>query len=137
MAEPTANAELGDPAYGSDAGAITYEANEAITAGDAVTIDTTNQLLQAANSGDTNTDVIGIAGEDGVDGDEVTVYVSGRVVANVASGVTAGEELAASTTDGELAAGTGDLVALSDEGGVAGLSAGYGLAAGSAVVEVR
>jgi len=137
MAEPSADAELGDAAYGSDPGQITYEADEAISAGDAVTIDSTNQLLQAANSGDTNTDVIGIAAEDATDGDNIAVYVEGRVVANVASGVTAGEELAASTTDGELAAGTGDLVALSDEGGVAGLSAGFGLAAGSAVVEVR
>jgi len=137
MAEPSANAELGDAAYGSDPGVITYEADESITAGDAVTIDSTNQLLQAANSGDTNADVVGIAAVDGEDGDNISVYVSGRIVANVASGVTAGEELAASTTDGQLAAGTGDLVALSDEGGTAGLSAGFGLADNAAVVEVR
>jgi hypothetical protein len=137
MAEPKSDAELGDPAYGSDAGTITYEADESITAGDAVTIDSTNQLLQAANSGDTNADVVGIAADDAEDGDNVSVHVSGRIVANVASGVTAGEELDASTTDGQLATGTGGIVALTDEGGVAGLSAGFGLASNAAVVEVR
>jgi hypothetical protein len=137
MAEPSASAELGDAAYGSDPGVITYEAGESLTSGDAVTIDSTNQELQAANSGDTNTDVVGIVADDASDGDEVSVYVSGRVVANVASGVAAGEELDAGTTDGQLAAGTGDIVALSDEGAVAGLGAGYSIDAGSAVVEVR
>jgi len=137
MAEPSANAEPGDPAYGSDAGAVTYEADESISAGDAVTIDSTNQLLQAANTGDTNTRVVGIAGDDAEDGDLVTVYVSGRVVANVAGAVTAGEELAASGTDGQLAAGTGGPIALTDAGGTAGLSAGYGLDSNAAVVEVR
>ena len=137
MAEPSADIELGDAAYGSDPGVITYEADESISAGDAVTIDSTNQLLQAANSGDTNTRVVGIAAEDATDGDEVAVYVSGRVVANVASGVTAGEELAASTTDGQLASGSGGPVALTDAGGVAGLAHGGGLGSNSAVVEVR
>jgi len=137
MAEPSANAELGDAAYGSDPGVVTYEADESITAGDAVTIDSTNQLLQAANSGDTNTAIVGIAADDAEDGDNVGVYVDGRIVANVASGVTAGEELAASTTDGQLEAGTGGLVALTDAGGVAGLSAGFGLGSNAAVVEVR
>ena len=137
MAEPSANIELGDAAYGSDPGVITYEADETISAGDAVTIDSTNQLLQAANSGDTNARVVGICAEDATDGDEVGVYVSGRVVAQVASGVTAGEELAASTTDGQLAAGTGGPVALTDAGGVAGLAHGGGLGSNAAVVEVR
>jgi hypothetical protein len=137
MAEPSADAELGDAGYGSDPGVITYEADEAITAGDAVTIDSTNQLLQAANSGDTNSAIVGIAAEDGTDGDNISVYVSGRVVANVASAVSAGEELAASTTDGQLASGTGGLVALTDAGGVAGLSAGYGLGSNAALVEIR
>lgn len=137
MAEPSADIELGDPAYGSDPGAITYEADESINKGDAVTIDSTNQLLQAANSGDTNAAIVGIAAEDATDGDEVTVYVDGRIVANVASGVTAGEELAASTTDGQLASGTGGLVALTDAGAVAGLAHGGGLGSNAAVVEVR
>jgi len=137
MAEPSASAELGDAACGSDPGVVTYEADEAISAGDAVTIDSTNQLLQAANSGDTNARVVGIAADDATDGDNVGVYVSGRVVANVAGTVTAGEELAASTTDGQLAAGSGGPVALTDSGGVAGLSAGYSLDSNTAVVEIR
>lgn len=135
MAEPSANAELGDAAYG-DAKAVTYEADESISAGDAVTIDSTNQLLQAANSGDTNARIVGVAGDDAEDGDNVTVYVSGAVVCNVASGVAAGEELAASTTDGQLAAGTGGVVALTSAGSVDGLSAGYGLGSNAAVVEL-
>jgi hypothetical protein len=136
MAEPSASAELGDPAYG-EASSVTYEADESITAGDAVTIDSTNQLLQKADSGDTNTRVVGIAAEDASDGDEIAVYVEGSIVANCASGVTAGEELAASTTAGQLASGTGGPVALTDAGGVAGLSAGYSLGSNAAVVEVR
>jgi len=135
MAEPSADAELGDAAYG-ESKSMTYEADETITAGDAVTIDSTNQLLQAANSNDTNGFIVGIAAEDGEDGDNITVYTSGLIVANVASGVTAGEELAASTTDGQLGTGTGGIVAVTDAGGVAGLSAGYGLGSNAAVVEV-
>lgn len=136
MAEPSASAELGDAAYGSDPGVITYEADESISAGDAVTIDSSNQLLQAANSNDTNSYVVGVAADDAEDGDNVSVYVDGRVVCNVGSGVTAGEELAASTTDGQLAAGAGGIVALTDAGGVAGLSAGYSLGSNAAVVEL-
>jgi len=66
MAEPSSNAELGDPAYGSDAGTITYEAAEALTAGDAVTI--ASGEAQPANSGDSNTDVVGVAADDAEDG---------------------------------------------------------------------
>jgi hypothetical protein len=135
MAEPSANAELGDPAYGSDPGTVTYEAGESLTAGDAVTI--ASGALQAANSGDTNTDIVGIVGFDAEDGDNVTVHVEGRVVANVADGVSAGETLAASGTDGQLADGTGDVMALTDEGAMSGLSHGAGLADNAAVVEVR
>lgn len=137
MAEPSADAELGDAAYGSDPGVVIIEADEAITAGDAVTLDSTNGLLQAANSGDTNTRVIGVAADDAEDGDNVGVYVSGRVVANVGGTVSAGEELAASATDGQLAAGTGGPVALTDAGDMAGLSHGAGLGTNAAVVEIR
>jgi hypothetical protein len=131
MAEPSANAELGDPAYGSDVKAVTYEADEDITAGDVVAI-TSGLAHQADDTTDTND--FGIAGEDGADGDNITVYTEGPVVANVATDVSAGEELTLSGTDGQLAAGAGDYQALTDEGDVAGLSAGYGLAANSAVV---
>jgi len=135
MAEPSANAELGDPAYGSDPGAVTYEAGEALTAGDAVTI--AGGQLQAANSGDTNVDIVGIVADDAESGDNVSVYVEGRVVANVAGAVAAGDTLAASTTDGQLAAGTGDVIALTDAGAMSGLSHGAGLGTNAAVVEVR
>lgn len=133
MAEPTANAELGDPAYGSDVKAVTYEAGEAISKGDVVGIN--SGQLRPVNSGDTSTNAIGVAGEAAdAAGENITVYTEGPVVANVATGVTAGAELAPSATDGQLAAGTGDFDALTDEGAVSGLSAGYGLAANAAVV---
>ena len=135
MAEPSANAELGDPAYGSDAGTITYEAAEALSAGDAVTI--ASGEAQPANSGDTNTDIVGVAADDAEDGDLVSIHVEGRVVANVAGAVAAGNTLAASTTDGQLAAGSGAIVALTDAGSMSGLSHGAGLGANAAVVEVR
>lgn len=131
MAEPTANAELGDPAYGSDTKAVTYEAGGSITAGDVVAI--ASGVAQPAD-GTTNTQDFGIAGEDGVDGDNITVYIEGPVVANVASGASAGEELTLGGTAGQLAVGAGDYQALTDEGAVSGLSAGYGLAANAAVV---
>jgi len=136
MAEPSANAELGDAAYGSDPGVVTIEADESITAGDAVTLDSTNGLLQAANSGDTNSKVVGIAADDASDGDDVGVYVDGRVVANCGGSVSAGEELAASTTDGQLASGTGGIVALTDSGGGGGLAIGAGLGTNAAIVEL-
>jgi hypothetical protein len=58
------------------------------------------------------------------------------VLANVATGVSAGEELGPSTTDGELAAGSDGYSALTDEGGVAGLSTNEAPAAGLAAVPV-
>jgi len=139
MAEPSANAELGDPAYGSDPGSVTYEAGEAIARGDAVTIASGGTgKIQPAHSGDTNTDIVGIAGEEATeDGDNITVYVEGRIVANAAGAVAAGDTLAASTTDGQLESGSGDIIALTDSGAVGNLSAGYNLGANAAVVEVR
>ena len=131
MAEPSASAELGDAAYGSDIKTVTYEADEDITAGDVVAI-TSGLVHQADDTTDTND--FGIAAEDGVDGDNITVYTEGPVVANVASGVSAGAALTLSGTDGQLAAGAGDYQALTDEGAVAGLAAGYGLDANAAVV---
>lgn len=136
MAEPSANAELGDPAYGSDAGAVTYEAGEAIARGDAVGID--SGTLRPVNTGDADADVVGIAGEEATEsGDLITVYVEGRIVANVAGTVSAGNTVAPSGTDGQLAEGSGDLIALTDAGATSGLQAGYGLDSNAAVVEVR
>lgn len=47
---------------------------------------------------------------------------SNVILANVASGVSAGSELDVSGTEGELASGAGGVSALTDEGAVAGLS---------------
>jgi hypothetical protein len=135
MSEPSADAELGDPAYGSDPGTITYEAAESLTAGDAVTI--ASGEAQPANSGDSNTDIVGIAADDAEDGDNVSIHVEGRIVASVAGAVAAGDTLAASTTDGQLESGTGDIIALTDAGDMQGLSHGAGLGSNAAVVEVR
>jgi len=133
MAEPTANAELGDTAYGSGS-TVTYEAGESITAGDVVGID--GGQLRAANSGDTSPNAIGVAAKDGGSGDNITVYVSGCVVTNVAGTVSAGDELGPSATDGQLAGGSDGFEALTDAGAVAGLSAGFGLGSNAAVVKL-
>jgi len=93
-------------------GAITdtYQAAETVSPGDAVALDSNDEVVPA-NSGNSEV-VVGIAGfnKDGSDyasGDDVLVTISGPVVANVASGVAGGVEVAASATDGELAAGSG------------------------------
>lgn len=108
---------------------VTYEAGESMDPGDAVGID--SGTLRKANSGDGSTNAIGVvadrAGSDSgtsySSGDEVAVHVNGgAVLANVASGVTAGTELGPSATDGELASGSDGFEALSDEGAAAGLS---------------
>jgi hypothetical protein len=88
----------------------TYTAAETVSPGDALALDTNDEVIPA-NSGDSEV-VFGIAGynKDGSDyasGDDVLVTLAGVVVANVASGVAGGVEVAASGTDGELAAGSG------------------------------
>jgi len=134
MAEPSASAELGDPAYGSDTPTMTYEAGEAIDRGDAVGID--GGQLRPLNSGDTDVDLVGGAGQTAdASGDDITVNIPGPlVVMNVATGVSAGNTLTASATDGQLEEGAGDYIAITDEGDVAGLAAGYNLDANTAVV---
>ena len=62
--------------------------------------------------------------------------ISGIVIANVASGVTAGTELDVSATEGELAGGSGGVSALTDEGDAAGLSTNESVPAGYAGVRV-
>lgn len=135
MSEPKSDAELGDPAYGSDAPSVTYEAGEAISAGDAVGI---NGGQLATADGTTDTTVVGIAGDDATSGENVTVYTGGAIVANVGGTVAAGEQVTVSATEGQLAAGAGDIdiVALTDAGAVSGLSAGYGLGTNAAVVRL-
>lgn len=135
MAEPSANAELGDPAYG-DADSVTYEAGESITAGDAV--DISGGVARPANSGDTGVILVGIAGDDAAAGENVTVYTGGAIVASAGGSVTAGDEVGASTTDGQLVSGTNarGWVALTDSGAMQGLSHGAGLGTNAAVIDL-
>jgi len=84
-------------------------AAETISPGDAVALDSNDELIPA-NSGSSEV-VYGVAGygKDGSDyaaGDLVKITTAGPVVANVASGVAGGVEVGPSTTDGQLAAGT-------------------------------
>lgn len=137
MAEPSATLELGDAAYGSDPDTVTYEAAEAINAGDAVDINAGQ--VRAANSGDTGAVLAGVAAEAASEaGDMITVYVGGRVVANAGGSLTAGSEVGSSTTDGQLAGGTNvrGWIALTDSGSIGGLSHGAGLGANAAVVDL-
>lgn len=62
--------------------------------------------------------------------------IDGVVLANVASGVTAGTELGASATEGQLGSGSGGFSALTDEGAVAGLSTNEAVPTGYAGVPV-
>jgi hypothetical protein len=113
--------ELGDVVGpGDDTETITTDGTP--TAGDAVAIDqSTDKKVTQANSGDTGAgeEFGGAAVEDhGSDGDEETIVLSGRVVMNVASGVTEGDRVDVSATDGQLAASSGGPgLLLCDEGG--------------------
>ena len=122
---------------------VTYEAGETVSPGDVVGID--GGQLRAVNSGDGSPNAIGVvgdgggadSGEDYQSGDEVPVHVEGAgVVVNVASGISAGDELGPSATDGELAAGSDGFEALTDEGAVAGLSSNESVPTGHAVVKL-
>lgn len=113
--------ELGDVVgAGEDTETITTDGTP--TAGDAVAIDqSTDKKVTQANSGDTGAgeEFAGAAVEDhGSDGDEETIVLSGRVVMNVASGLSCGNRVDVSATDGQLAASSGGPgLLLSDEGG--------------------
>lgn len=61
--------------------------------------------------------------------------IDGVVLANVASGVSAGTELDVSSTEGQLASGTGGIDAITDEGAVAGLSTNESVPAGYAGIK--
>lgn len=119
----------------------TYEAGESVSPGDVVGID--GGVLRAVNSGDTSPNLVGVvghgggagAGDDYGSGEEVPVHVDGSaVVANVASGVSAGDELGPSATDGQLGAGSAGVDALTDEGDMAGLSTNESMPAGYAAI---
>lgn len=87
----------------------TRTAAEALSPGDAVALDSNDELVTA--DGTTDTVVYAVAGynRDGADyaaGDKVKVTTAGPVVAKVASGTAGGVELGPSATEGELAAGS-------------------------------
>jgi len=120
---------------------VTYEAGESVSPGDAVGID--GGTLRAVNSGDTSPNFVGVvghgggadAGDDYAAGEEVPVHVDGSaVVANVAAGVSAGDELGPSATDGELGAGAAGVDAITAEGSMAGLSTNESMPAGFAAI---
>ena len=122
---------------------VTYEAGEAVSPGDVVGVD--GGTLRAVNSGDASTNELAVvahgggedAGDDYASGEEVPVHIKGdAVLASVAAGITAGEELAASGTDGELAAGAAGIDAVTDEGAPAGLSTNEDVPAGFAAVNL-
>lgn len=134
--------EAGDEALGGASVRETRAGDGAALAGDAVAID---QTSGQATPGDANvadaSEFAGIAFEDfGDAGDDETVALTDRTVANVASGVSAGERLDLVDTSVTGAPGAGTLVAsaggpalaLSDEGGT---YRGRTLPAGYAVVK--
>jgi len=115
--------ELGD-LLAEGAETETFTNDGTVAKGDAVAIDqsASGGDITAANSGDTGTgeEFAGVCINDGggTDGDTVTVALSGRVLANVASGVSGGNRGDVSATDGEIGASSGGPVLfLSDEGG--------------------
>lgn len=122
---------------------ITYEAGETLSPGDVVGID--GGRLRRANTGDTSPNPVGVVGHGGgAEGGEdyevgentPLVTRAEAVITNVASGVAAGEELAASATDGQLAAGEGDgYEAITAEGNIAGLRSDETVPAGYAGVK--
>jgi hypothetical protein len=127
--------ELGD-VVGASEETETITTDGTPTAGDAVAIDqSTDKKTTQTNSGDTGAgeEFAGAAVEDhGSDGDEETIVLSGRVVMNVASGVTAGDRVDVSATDGQLSASSGGPgLLLCDEGGT---YKGHSLGSNEAVV---
>lgn len=109
--------ELGDyDIYGSDAIVLTYESNGSGSAGDFVTVNSSDQVAPTSD-GDT---IFGVLAEDSPSsGEDVAVVKFGDVVANSASGVTAGDVVETSTTSGQAAANSEGKEKAVDEGGTA------------------
>lgn len=111
-------------------------AAETISPGEAVALDTNDELVLA----DTNNEatVYGVAdyntdGSDHSSGDLVRITVSGPVVAKLAADVAAGQEVTSSATPGELGTGTSakGILTMYTEGeagsnDVPSIDAGYG-----------
>jgi len=129
--------ELGETTGPGDA-AITHEGDGSASAGDALAIDQSSGQLSPTNSGDTggSEEFAGIASEEfGAAGENenLRTHAPTGVIANVASGIAAGDRLGPSATAGELGSSAGGpVLALSDEGGTS--STGDSLAAGTAEV---
>ena len=126
--------ELGDSVVGEpDTQTITGDGSA--SAGDAVAINTGDGDTDQASTTAAVSNFFGIAKADfGSDGDEEAVHTAGTVVANVDSGVQAGEGLNVTSTAGRLGNTTDPVdnkaIAVSDEGGTfAGASLGSNEAA--------
>jgi hypothetical protein len=99
----------------------TRAAAEAMDYGDAVSLDSNDELVKA--DGTDNPSVYGVVGNDHTEdavsaGDSVEVITSGPVVANVASGVGSAVAVGSGPTDGQLATGdsTKGLMTMYSEG---------------------
>lgn len=126
-----------------DADTVSYEAGETISPGDAVGID--SGTLRRADSGDTGTNAIGIAGrsagegagDDYASGEDVPAHLQGvAVLTNVASAVSAGDELGPSATAGQLETGSDGFEAITDAGAAAGLATNETVPSGLAAVKL-
>jgi hypothetical protein len=116
------NNGLGD-ATGHTVG-LTVDAQEDISAGDAVAIDQTGgdgrfpKAVQLNNGSADEDQTAAVAAADISSGDTGPVYVSGPVIANVASSLSQGERLGSGATAGRFASEDGGhALMLSNEGG--------------------
>lgn len=107
-----------------DARTLTVNANEQISAGDAVAIDQTGSddsrphVVQLDNGSADEDQVAGVALEDLSSDANGTIVTSGGVIANVATGLSQGERLGSGATAGRFASEDGGhALLLSDEGG--------------------
>jgi hypothetical protein len=98
----------GQSLHPDSTGEETRTAAESLSEGDAVALDSNNELVKADGTDDPV--VYGVVADDHTQdgyaaGDKVGVVFQGPVVANVASGVGAGVAVGSGATDGQLAAG--------------------------------
>ena len=117
----------GNNGLGDTAGpyrSITCEAQEDISAGDAVAVDQTGsdgrypKVVQLDNGSADEDQTAGVATADISSGNNGDVVLSGAVIANVATGVSQGERLGSGATAGRFASEDGGhALMLSNEGG--------------------
>lgn len=106
--------ELGDVVVGPARGVPAEVGSTDVSAGDVVAV-SSGTVVPADDTN--NPDDLGIADQDGTEGDVITVYREGIVVANVGGSVSAGGELGLGTTAGQLTSGSAGYFAWSDAGG--------------------